>query len=212
MNRSRCPASFWLLTCWAFLSIPSFRWQPPGPASGPLWPQQALVHMKCPVFLAWRLCPDGRMDESWKVPVLHFLLAAHLSSTLGGLSRKPKCPLWPLTPILAHMVGIWATSWVIILRGRGLLFPPRWSSTLPAGQQMHLPMDPTLGDHVCSCGRLTSPLPSTQIQQHTRTSFGEWMGSVVPCYPNGDIHQGIPLHLGSILPHRWIVCFLLPAP
>ena len=52
------------------------------------WASLALVSshcLKCPVFLSRRLCPNGRMDKCWWVPVLCFLLAAHLSSTLGGL-------------------------------------------------------------------------------------------------------------------------------
>ena len=76
---------------------------------------------------------------------------------------------------------------------------------------MHLPLCPVLGDHVCDNGILTSLPPSTQILQHAWTSIGGWMGGVVPCYPNKDIHWGITLHPSSIQPHRWTVLLLLLA-
>ena len=132
-------------------------WQQlPGPASGPPWPWRALVCPKCPVFPSGRLCPSGRIDECWQPLVLHFLLTAHLSSALA----------LPLMPIWAYMEGGQATSLVCILDGRGLLFLPWWSGTLPAGWWMCLPLGPALGDHACSHGGLTSLLPSAQFQQH----------------------------------------------
>ena len=72
---------------------------------GTPWPQQALVHLKCPACLSGRLCLNGRMDECWQALVLHFLQTAHLSSALGNLSRKTKCPSLPPMPNQATWWG-----------------------------------------------------------------------------------------------------------
>ena len=107
--------------------------------SGPPWPQQALVHSKCPAFLSGRLCPHGRTEEHQWAPVLYFLLTDHLSSTIGSPSRKTKCPWLPPVLIWAHTVGVWATSLACIFDGRGLQFLLWRSSILQAGQWVHLP-------------------------------------------------------------------------
>ena len=56
-------------------------------------------------FLPWRLCPSGGMGKCWQVLVLCFPWAVHLSSTIGSLLGKPRCPLWPLVLIQACMMG-----------------------------------------------------------------------------------------------------------
>ena len=92
------------------------------------------------------------------------------------------------------------------------LFLPWRSSTLQAGWRVHLPWGPALGHHASNHGKLTSLLPSTQIQQHVQTSFGGWMGGMVPWHPTGGTHPGIALHLGNILPPGWTALLPLPVP
>ena len=130
--------------------------------NGPTWPQWALVHLKCPAFLPRRVCPNGRMDEHWQAPVLHFLLTDHLSSTIGGPSRKTECPWLPPAFIWAHTVGVWAMSLACVPDGKGPQFL-LWRSNIPwAGWQVHLSQGPALGDHAGNCGKSTSPLPSAK--------------------------------------------------
>ena len=102
---SECLAWFGLLTYWAIQFAPAEWQQPPGPTGGPLWPRKVLIHLKCPVFLAGRLCPSSGMGECWWVPVLHFSQAVHLSSAIGSLLGRPRCPSWPLMLIWAHTAG-----------------------------------------------------------------------------------------------------------
>ena len=46
-----------------------------------------------------RLCHNGRTDKCWWAVVLHLLLTAPLSCTLGGLLRKVQCPCYLLCPL-----------------------------------------------------------------------------------------------------------------
>ena len=186
-------------------------WQLPRPTGGHPWPQQALICPKCPAFLSGRLCHDGRMDECWWALVLHSLLTAPLSSYLGGLSRKTKCPSLPPIPTQACMVEVQTTSWANILDGTGPQFLPWMSGTLPAGWGEHPSRGSTLEGHANGPGELTSLLPYAQIQQHVQTYVGGWMGSAVLWHPIGNTHSETMQHLGNVLPPGWTVLLPLPA-
>ena len=75
------------------------------PADGPPWPRQALIHQRCLAFPSGKLHPDGGSDECRWAPVPHFLLNSHLSSTIGGTSKKTKCPWLPPALVWTHTVG-----------------------------------------------------------------------------------------------------------
>ena len=85
---------------------------------------------KCSAFLSGMLCLNGEMDEHWWAQILYLLLTAHILSAIGSLSRKTKYPWLPPAPILAHTVGVWATSLACILDGRGPQFL-LWKSSTP---------------------------------------------------------------------------------
>ena len=135
-------------------------------------PLQVLTHPKCPYFLSGRLCHNGRTDECWQALVLCFLLTAPLSSALDKSFKEDKMSLVNLMPTWAHMVG----SRKPLKHVYSMVEVPNFFPGHPVpyqldGRYIHLG-SPVLGGPARNCSKLTSLLPSTQIQQPVQTSTG----------------------------------------